>query len=531
MNHHEPNLRIMSAIALVLLLAIPVVTAAPPPSGGPRLGGGAAPDGTLIGIFLFDTDGRAAWLDELDTLRTSSFWVMVYNPSTRNDAGLIDLRLTWETSSIVTRTVEVDGAVQVQTETVWNVTDERTYQVGAPYRGVDYTEVEPPKKEGDRLTIEYVPAEGRPFRIGQITHHTSPLHEKLAPQEVQHQYLETATIFGLGLLAAAAGIAASAWLHKRAGRYTPDLGPTFWIAVPILTAIAAFWFWTSNREGLVLEGTWPLLVAVAFGACCVSLQFWRDEPDRDLLLSIRTSVNSNTPRFRAKTVYTPIGEDPHPLSTDPRHRRYVEDTWRAWFWRVIFRARTYLELPETHRWNYDHDGSGAFQRLYMLEGQKDVARTEDPHFEWFPNGLRRPWVKIHRRGILQVPVSPWAQKEKVVDVLAKLTTMEEQAKDHQEVVEKNARLTAELETGVDKRAHKRFDAFLLRLRAVGSGQSFEEVLRRHNDILASHRLKVQSMGHGGQYATADPDAAAAQAEPDAQAPAPAAPAPAGRPAP
>lgn len=493
---------LLSAIAfflLVILIAGTVAQAAPAPAGGPRLGGGALPDGSLVGLFTFDTTDRARWLSEMDTLESSSLWVFVYNPSVRHETNQMELTFTWEVPVTVTKEVVVDGEVQTRTETVWNVTDQRTFFVSAPVRQVDYTELELPKKDGERLTIT---AGARNTTLEQLTHKTSPVLVKLPRQVVQDAWVTLLQILAMALAAAAVGVVLSRWLYNKAGRHVPALGKGAWVGGLLVVFLIGLHLWQTNREGLVLSGSTPPLAVFSVVVCFFTLQVWRDEPEKDLYVRIHDSVDSDTPRHSAYVRYIPHGEDPHPLSDDPRHVAIVHDDWRNFAWRVFMRARWYLELPETHRWHYNRE-KGPFRRLYILDGAKPFETVEEPHIDWFPNGIRFPWIHIHRRGITRAPVSPWAQKEKVVDVLANLKEQQEMARQHQDLLVEAGTLRAEIKSGVDKRAQELMDKMFLAIRAVSTGESFEAAKKRHAEMKAATEKKsVPIAENGGQGAGA-----------------------------
>lgn len=500
-----PLIATLIAAVLILgtLIALPLAQATPSPAGGPRLGGGAAHDGTLFGSFTFEQDGKAFWLNELSVLQTGTIWILVYNPNTKTEAGLMDLTFTWETGTPTTVQESVNGTLVTRVETVWNVTDIRTFQVNAPYRNIDYTEIELPKKDGERLTITYGEGGARSFRLAQLEHTTSPLYAKQARQVLQDKFVDALKVLTMAAAAAAAGIVVSRWVYNKSGRYVPSVGAGFWILGIIIGGAAAVWLWTQNREGVVLNGSLPPLAVLATLVCFFTLQVWRDEPDAFLFLRIHKTMEDNTPRASTWKRYIPQGEDPKPLSEATNHQRYVDDSWGAFFWRFLLDARTYLEYPQTHRWNYE-GARGPFRRVHVLDGDKEFETTEKPHFDWFPYGWRLPWWTIHRRGITQVPVSPWAQKEKLVDVLANIVTQQEMATDHQALLVEAGTLRAEIRSGVDKRAQELLDKVLLAIRAVSLGESFEEAKKKHEEIKRTKEAKKKPLPDQGGQGTTEP---------------------------
>lgn len=502
---------LLAAIAFVLAVLVVVsslANAAPAPAGGPRLGGGAAADSTLIGAFVFDTAGEVLWIDEVDTLRVSSIWFAAYGPNNKNEDQQIEINFTWERSETIVIQEVINGTTVTRTEQVWNTTDARAFLVSAPKRGIDYTEIELPKKTGERLTITYEGG-GRVMRIAQVEHHTSPLYEKLPRQVRQDDYVEELQVLIAAFVAAVVGVVLSRVVYEKAGRHVPRLTPRFWALTLVGMGAVAFWFWYENREGLVLRGSLPPLAAFSLLVGFVTLQVWREEPDADLFLSIHDKIETNQPEFSAYRRYIPQGDDPRPLSTERNHIRYVEDTWRAWAWRVFFGARTYLELPPTNKWHYARD-AGPFRRLYILDGSGELETVQRPHFDWFPNmhattglGRLKPILRIERMGITKVPVSPWAQHNAVVRVLANLKAQSTVAKEQQDLLVRNAELEAALRSGVVSRARKMMDQLLLALRAVRTGKEFEVTLDEHEDLTRTTDPNVQAghAQHGGNATT------------------------------
>lgn len=510
----------LAAVLAVVLLASTIASAAPAPAGGPRLGGAAAADGTLIGAFTFGPDGQAVWLSEIDTLRTSSIFFLVYNPNLRHESGMVDLTFRWEKSETVLKQVMVNGSLETTSETVWNTTDQRTFQVSAPYRNVDFTEIEVPRKEGERLTILYE-GQGRELRVGQLTHHTSPLYAKQPRVDLQTAWITALKLLGMALVAAGLGVMLSRWAYVKAGRHVPEVTGGMWALTVVVLGGVFFMLWQQNREGLVLNGSIPPLAVFGLLVAFHTMQVWRDEPDAYLFVRIHDDVGAAQPTFSSWRRYIPKGDDPHPLTEDPRHVRYIDDNWRAFAWRVFLGGRTYLELPESHRWNYIAD-RGPFERLYVLDGDKNFETVEKQRIEIFPpDATWRPssWLRVHRRGITSVPVSPWAQHLTTVRVLANLKGQQAVGKEHQDLLVRNAELEAALKSGLVTGTRRMMDRFLLAQRASRTGKEFQVTLDEHEDMkrATDPALVVGRTHNGGQAgAAATQNAAPAPASANTQ---------------
>lgn len=503
----------LALVAIAALVASSFAAAAPLPSDGPQLAGIIAPDKTFFGFWTYRPDGAEFIRDEA-ALRTEALHVVVYAPNLDPSASRVSLTFVWERQVEVERERTVnrtlpdnstERVVEKYKEMVWNETDRRAYEVQAGASSVEDTALSLLPKKGERLSIYYLsgargdeaPAIGADLgvRLVQFSHDTSPLYAKLAQPTLETNYVRLGQVLMLALGVTIVGLFASRWVYKRAGGYVPPVDvASATIGTVIGGGIAFYIVWTYWREGLVLKGLLPPLVAFGFIVAFFSLQVWREDSDKWQFKRYAPGIERAQPEVHIWDVRVPSRlTDPHPRSDDPTDVQFVTDSWRDFVLRVLG-GRMYLRHPDDRNWHYKVDNHPSIVREHVLKNdlapavcQRCLQRGEvEPHRrphltlekdpgQWFPR------LRFHRVAIRDMPLSPWGADKEVIAVISNLQTMDACASERSALQVQVAKLEAEVRGGIWDKARRFFDEFLLREKAAVAGVDVETIRPKATD--------------------------------------------------
>lgn len=484
----------LAFVLAVILIASSFASAGSIPTGGPQLGGKIAPDQTAFMLWYFGSDGAGRFVQDGETFKADALHVVTFAPTADiGDDGKVELVFIWERNeTIVREEIDANGNVSRRVELVWNETDRIRMNVDASSHAFENTELRLPDKHGERLTIAYLmpgkkkegsdePPPPREYRLAQFTHDTSPLFERFAGENREQKYLVTAKFLFIALGCNASALVFAHAIYKRAGRYVPRLHPAIWIAGALVGVSLLFAMWLYWREGLVLKGLGPMATGYFLLSTFLTLQVWPESNRQWIFFRLRSDIGSGGPAvsiwFRA--IPNDGGDDERAETEDPRLFHYVETTWGAFFLRVLFGARTFLELPDDRKWCLTVDNSTRYRRAYFLNG--DLVTRELPGFYLeHIEGNRLPRIRFRKFGFVEVPVSGYMAKDAVLDVISDLKTREEVGEGYTKARADRAEALAKLRAGTIEKAGALMDEYNLQMRAVRVGRAIT------HDVRAAH---------------------------------------------
>lgn len=458
---------VLAAIAIsfaLVVIVLPLAAAEPIPDDGPQLFGKVARDKTLLGPWYYGADGNVLFIADDATLPVDDLHVVVYAPNADIHDGVLQVTLVWERAKEVTHEEVVDGQKIVNTTIEYEKVQERAFDLAASnWRLEDTTLDLPTSREDLRVTFQYQNA-----TLFQFTHHTSPILEKTPREIVQEQWTDRSKVLAYAFVLTAVGIALSRWFFTKAGNYVPSFGILFWVFIAHVVFVGGPAVWFNAREWLILKGA-PYVGAVyTFFVFVVTLQLWRSNTLRWLFAWIYPNPEASQPHTIVQSILVP------PESDDDAMRRgagahkhlWLDDSWKQTIYRT-WGARTYAEIKDGREWNYHVVNGARYKKLWMLQGE--WTPTKMPGFWWQDRHDREratpdetAEVDAHSRVVLpvpllgrlmfrhtsvtEVPVTPWAYDEVVMQVIADLHQMGEVATKFGELQVENAQLKSALES-------------------------------------------------------------------------------------